>query len=191
MRKVLVTIISHDRPGIIYQVSRALADNRVTVVEVSQTTLMGEFAGLFSCVMPAPADLDEFSRVLGRALEGTGLAHWVTDASGNGRSPDADHGRHEPYVVTVRGRDRPDIIPEFSGAMAGFDVNIDNLRAVARPPEAEGGDGGHQVLMFFELSVPQAVNQGAFRQALNLIAEDLGMEMSLQHRDVFEAIHRI
>ena len=186
MRRVLVTIVGHDRPGIIYQVSKALADNRVNVVEVSQTTLLGEFAGLFSCDMPKEADGGSLDGILAQALDGSGLAHWVTEARAKHKPGAVEPTELEPYVVTLRGEDRPGIIPEFSGAMAGFDVNVDNLRAVSI-----GGNGDRQGVMFFELSVPRAVNQGAFRQALNLIAEELAMELSLQHRDVFEAMHRL
>ena len=200
MRKILVTIVGHDCPGIIHRVSRALADYGCNIVEVSQTTLLGEFAGLFSCGIPDEADISKFDDILGGALEGSGLAHWVTDAEGDADCSPTDE--YEPYVVTVRGRDRLGIIPEFSGTMAGFDVNIDNLRAVSlrgdqdptsmtglKPDDPLAED--NLVVMFFELSVPRSVNQGAFRQALNLIAEDLEMEMSLQHRDIFEAIHRL
>jgi len=196
MRNILVTIVGHDRPGIIHQVSKVLAEYRCHVIEVSQTTLLGEFAGLFSCRISGQADLDEFNAALAKALEGSGLAHWVTGGEGAPvptASPD-----YEPYVVTVRGPDRLGIIPEFSGIMSGFDANIDNLRAVGlnggrdeAGQEAEGAGPNRQVVMFFEISVPREVKQNAFRQALALVAEDLGLEMSLQHRDIFEAIHRL
>lgn len=189
MRRIMVTIVGHDRPGIIHQVSRVMADFGCNVFEVSQTRLMGEFAGLFSCGLSARADLAEFSEVLGRALDGSGMAHWVAEANeGPGGTQPADN---EPYVVTVRGPDKLGIIPEFSGAMAGFDVNIENLRALALRAENDETQAEHQVMMFFELSVPRAVNQRAFRQALDLISEEMGLEMSLQHRDIFEAIHRL
>ncbi len=186
MRQIMVTIVGRDRPGIIYMVSRALADYGVNVIEVSQTTLLGEFAGLFSCGLPVEADPERLTDILGGVLTGSGLAHWITDVA---PAPAAGPAVElEPYVVTVRGRDRLGIIPEFSGCLAGFDVNIENLRAVALDG-AETGD--HQVVLFFELSVPRAVNQAAFRQALGLIAEELNLEFSLQHRDIFEAIHRL
>jgi glycine cleavage system transcriptional repressor len=184
MRQIMVTIVGRDRPGIICQVSRTLADYGVNVVEVSQTTLLGEFVGLFSCRLPKAADSRRLAEALGEALAGSGLAHWVTAAApAAGPAVDA-----EPYVVTVRGRDQSGLIPEFSGCMAGFDVNIENLRAVTL-----GGaeTDGRQVVLFFELSVPRAVNQAAFRQALGLVAEELRVESSLQHRDIFEAMHRL
>ncbi|UQZ88541.1 hypothetical protein C4J81_04695 [Deltaproteobacteria bacterium Smac51] len=188
MQNLLVTIVGRDRPGIIYQVSRILADRHCNVIEVSQTTLMDEFAGLFSCAMPRGTDPDELDRVLGEALAGSGLGHWVK-AGTIDNAPAMLRDRLEPYVVTLRGPDRLGIIPEFSGIMAGFEVNINNLRAVSMT----GGQDGNspQVVLFFELSVPREVKQGAFRQALNMAAEEMGMEMSLQHRDIFEAIHRL
>lgn len=192
MRRIMVTIVGHDRPGIIHQVSRALADYGCNVLEVSQTRLMGKFAGLFSCGLPIKVDLAEFNNALGQTLAGSGLAHWVAEANNGPSEPQPVD--NEPYVVTLRGPDKLGIIPEFSGAMAGFDINIENLRAVAlRDSHDETGnlEGEHQVMMFFELSVPKAVNQRAFRQALDIISEELGLEMSLQHRDIFEAIHRL
>ena len=190
MRKILVTIVGHDRPGIIHQVSKTLADLNCILLEVSQTTLLGEFAGHFSGRLPSTIDVFEFSRLLGQSLEGSGLAHWVTEADLSPVEAMAALDR-EPYVVTVRGKDQVNIIPQFSGAMAGFDVNIDNLRSAAIPGDSSLKDGGQQVVLFFELSVPKDVNQRGFRQALNLVAEDLDVEMSLQHRDVFEAMHRL
>lgn len=190
MRKILVTIVGHDRPGIIHQVSKTLGDLNCILLEVSQTTLLGEFAGHFSGRLSSDIDVFEFSRFLGQSLEGSGLAHWVTEADLSPAEATAALDR-EPYVVTVRGRDQVNIIPQFSGAMAGFDANIDNLRSAAIPGDSSFKEAGQQVVLFFELSVPKSVNQRGFRQALNLVAEDLDVEMSLQHRDVFEAMHRL
>jgi glycine cleavage system transcriptional repressor len=188
MSNVLVTILSRDRPGIIYQVSRVLADLKLNIIEVSQTTLLGEFAGLFSCALPEQVDLNDVDRTLERELAGSGLVHVVRKVAYDevlSISPDT----HEPYVVTVRGRDRCGLIPEIAGVLSGFDINVDTLRAVSLPSPPDQDE--KKVVMFFELSVPKSVNQSALRQALDQAADGLNMEMSLQHRDIFEAIHRL
>ena len=188
MQNVLVTILCRDRPGIIYQVSRILADSRLNIIEVSQTTLLGEFAGLFSCALPEGVELCGVKQSLERELADSGLIHVIREITSD-ESPLVSPASHEPYVVTVRGGDRHGIIPEFAGVMSGFDINIDTLRAVSlTSPEARAEK---KVVMFFELSVPKSVNQSALRQALDLAADGLDMEMSLQHRDIFEAIHRL
>ena len=186
MRNVLVTILCRDHPGIIYKVSRILADCRLNIIEVSQTTLLGEFAGLFSCALPEGAEFKDVHEALERELAESGLAHVIREITA-AEPAIISPATHEPYVVTVRGRDRHGLIPEFAGVMSGFDINIDTLRAVSLPsPEDQ-----KKVVMFFELSVPKSVNQSALRQALDLAADSLDMEMSLQHRDIFEAIHRL
>ena len=193
MRKILVTIVGRDCPGIIYQVSKALADHRCNVIEVTQTTLLGQFAGIFSCTMPKETDLSKLNGLLSQVLTDSELAHWITEVSTTTKvTPQVER---ENYVVTVRGPDQPGIIPEFTGCMSGFDINVENLRVVALGESADSipsaTDTGHQVVMFFELTIPTSVNQGAFRQALSLISESRGLEMSLQHRNIFEAIHRL
>jgi len=188
MRNVLVNILGRDRPGIIYQVSRILADFKLNIIEASQTTLLGEFAGLFSCALPESLKLTDLDQVLERELAGSGLIHILREIKADeptAISPET----HAPYVVTIRGRDRLGLIPELAGVMSGFDINIDTLRAVSlpRPPD----QAEPKVVMFFELSVPKEVNQSALRQALGLAADGLSIEVSLQHRDIFEAIHRL
>ena len=188
MRNVLVTILSRDHPGIIYQVSRILSDCRLNIIEVSQTTLLGEFAGLFSCALPEGAELDDVNLALERELAGSGLVHVIREIT-TGEPPLVSPATHEPYVVTVRGRERHGLIPEFAGVMSGFDINIDTLRAVSLPSVEDQAE--KKMVMFFELSVPKPVNRSALRQALELAADSLDMEVSLQHRDIFEAIHRL
>lgn len=194
MRKLLVTIVGRDHPGIIYQVSKSLAEHCCNVIEVTQTTLMGQFAGIFSCTMPQETDLGKFNELLSQNLTDSELAHWITEV-GTNQTKIADQVTREPYVVTVRGPDQPGIIPEFTGCMSGFDINIENLRVVSLEENIdsipEPTDTKHQVVMFFELTVPTSVNQGAFRQALSIISESMVLEMSLQHRNIFEAIHRL
>ncbi|MDR2827445.1 MAG: ACT domain-containing protein [Candidatus Adiutrix intracellularis] len=187
MRNVLVTILGRDRPGIIHQVSRVLADFKLNVIEVSQTTLLGEFAGLFSCTLSSEINLIDLTQLLDQKLESSGLTQLVREV---GAVPeDQVEVTTESYVVTVRGQGRPELIPEISGVLSSFEVNIDTLRAISLPTAPY--HPGQRIVMFFELSVPRETNQAALREALKLAAKGLGMEMSLQHRNIFEAIHRL
>jgi glycine cleavage system transcriptional repressor len=68
--------------------------------------------------------------------------------------------------------------------MSGCGVNIENLKAIKRQ------NTGNALIMF-EISVPHSVNNAEFRTALEHKAAELGVRVSLQHRDIFEAIHRV
>jgi glycine cleavage system transcriptional repressor len=185
MRKVLATITGRDGPGIVHKVSQALSEKGCALAELAQTTLLGQFAGLFSAESPDGLGLDELSAFLSAALAGTGLRAWVAPAD----EAEAASEPADPYVLTLAGPKRPELVLGVTKTVASFGINIDSLRALTLS-ESSGPESSPAVLAL-EISVPRKVGQKAFRQALALTAEELGVEASLQHRDIFEAIHRI
>jgi glycine cleavage system transcriptional repressor len=199
MERLLATVVGLDRTGIVHSVSSVLLGHGCVLSEVSQTTLLGQFAGLFSFTAPEGLDSGGLAADLNSALAGLGLSAWITPI-GAVPAPAADA---EPYVLTLTGAGSPGLIPTVTGALASFDANIDNLRSVSlSPPEGDApgyagasGEAGARAagpaVLVLELTVPAAVSQKAFRQSLALAAEELGIEVSLQHRDIFEAIHRL
>jgi glycine cleavage system transcriptional repressor len=190
MKQALVTIIGRDGPGIVHLVSRVLADQGCHILGLSQTTLLGQFAGLFSTKVPDSRSLGDLSDVLSASLAGTSLSYWIAPPDDDGQAPAV---KSEPYVLTITGPDRPEIIVEVTKTVASFDANIDNLRAVTisgGEPEDQPA-GPPPLVLVLEVTVPESVQGNAFRQALAMTAEELGIEISLQHRDIFEAVHRL
>ena len=90
----------------------------------------------------------------------------------------------EPFVVTVDGEDRFEIISAFSKIFADQKVNIENLKALM--PEDE-----KRALLVFEIALPMEIDRNALRRTLKDKARTLGLQLSMQHRDIFEALHRV
>ena len=187
MKKVLVTIVGRDRPGIVYQVGQVLSALNYNILEISQTTLLGEFAGIFSTKTPDTADIGELEKQLSLATADMELGYWIKEID-DSQAVSSPVAGSEPYVISLRGPDRQGIVPEFASILSGFEVNIDNMRAVALTAD---GSGPVPVVLVFEVTVPAGVHQSALRQALFLKAEELGLEASIQHRNIFEAINRL
>ncbi|MDR2301537.1 MAG: hypothetical protein LBF38_05810 [Deltaproteobacteria bacterium] len=188
MHQALVAIFGQDRPGIVHQVSRVLVNLGCHILSVSQTTLLGQFAGLFATKVPENVTHEIISEALGENLTGSALSHWVARQSD---LVETNNVKSEPYVLTILGQDHPEIIPEVTKTVASFDANIENLRSIQIENVSSGPDGRAPIALVLEISVPVKVQQSAFRQALALTAEERGIEISLQHRDIFEAIHRV
>ncbi|MGE4505711.1 MAG: ACT domain-containing protein, partial [Desulfovibrionaceae bacterium] len=94
----------------------------------------------------------------------------------------------EPFVYTLRGPDRLGLIASITGVMAAHGVNIVGLAATtSETPEGKVD----RVALVFQVALPQGADLPALRQALGGCASSMGMEGSLQHRDIFEAMHRI
>jgi glycine cleavage system transcriptional repressor len=181
-KKLVVTVLGEDRPGIVYSVSSLLRDLSCNIVEVSQTILGTEFAGIFVVTIPEKLTREGVEASLGQRLTPDGLNISVKDY----KTPAAvTVVQAEPFVITLRGPDRLGLIPDMTEVIARHRVNIANLKAIAQQ------DDPTQVVLAFEVDVPQDIDRSAFRSELRARAEELGMEMNLQHQDIFEAIHRI
>ena len=183
MKKIIVSVLGYDRPGIIAAVSRILFENRCNIEDVSQTILQTEFAGIF--VASVPDELSEESLVesLKQSLTPMGLSVLLKpmEARGEWSSPES-----EPFVITTLGPDRLGLVAGITGLLARFSVNIAGLKAVFR-----GGDNPRANVMIYEVDIPVTIDQHVFREALQERGRELGLEVSVQHRDVFEAIHRV
>jgi glycine cleavage system transcriptional repressor len=183
VRKLIVSVLGHDRPGIIAAVSKVLFLNRCNIEDVSQTILQTEFAGVFIASYPDTLDIEELGSRLREVLDPMGLSVLLRDMDTLQRwNPPAS----EPFVITTRGPDRPGLVAGITGLLADFQVNISNLKAVFR-----GGDNPNENTMIYEVDIPVVVDKNYFRESLYERGGQLGLEVSLQHREVFEAIHRI
>lgn len=183
MNKTVISVLGYDKPGIIASVSRILSDHRCNIEDVSQTILQSEFVGVF--VVTRPDDLDEADllRDLTSKLEPMGLSvvvkpmvrqqEWVPPPS-------------EPFIITTTGPDRIGLVAGITEVMARHRINISNLKAVFR-----GGDEPMRNIMIYEVDIPLETDHHAFRSDLCERAQELGLEISLQHRHIFEAIHRV
>jgi glycine cleavage system transcriptional repressor len=184
MEKVVISVLGRDRPGIVAGVSRVLLEKGCNIEDVTQTTLQTEFAGIFIASIPDGLQPGQLLSALRGGLDALGL-----DVLVKGLEPDPEpspRGTPEPFVVTAFGPDRMGLVEGVSEVMARFGVNITNLRAVFR-----GGQNPFRNVMIFEVDVPLAVDQTDFRKALRAKADELGLDLTLQHRHIFETINRI
>ncbi|MEW6668643.1 MAG: ACT domain-containing protein [Thermodesulfobacteriota bacterium] len=184
MEKVVISVLGRDRPGIVAGVSRVLLEKGCNIEDVTQTTLQTEFAGIFIATVPEGLQPDQLLSALRERLDALGL-----DVLVKGLEPDSEplmQGTTEPFVVTTFGPDRMGLVAGITEVMARFGVNITNLRAVFR-----GREDPFRNVMIYEVDVPKAMDHAGFRKALRARADELGLDLTLQHRHIFETINRI
>jgi glycine cleavage system transcriptional repressor len=184
MEKVVISVLGTDRPGIVAGVSRVFSETGCNIEDVTQTILQSEFAGIFIATLPERLRASDLHASLRIALGALGVDVLVKRLEET-REP-FSRGPAEPFVVTTFGPDRMGLVSGITEVMARFGVNITNLKAVFR-----GGDDPFRNVMIYEVDVPQGIDQAGFRRALRAKAEELGLDLTLQHRHIFETINRI
>jgi glycine cleavage system transcriptional repressor len=183
MKKIVLFVLGPDGPGIIATISKALFEHGCNLEDVSQTILQGEFISIFIVTMEDSGDENELLAVLRAKLGPLGLfAHMKTiEAGALSQQPSG-----ESFVVTTIGPDRPGLISGITEVIARHNVNIINLKAVARferiPPE---------YITIYEVDIPPSADFNSFRSDLQVKARELDLDVNLQHRGIFERINRV
>lgn len=183
MKKIVVFVLGHDRPGVIAAVSKTLFEQGCNLEDVSQTILQREFVGIFIASMEDSVNEDVVLDALRHRMEPIGLYVLLRPIKEDAPKKVLPS---ESFVITTIGPDKPGLMAGITELLARWQVNITNLKAVFR-----GAQGHEDYVMIFEVDIPSSVDQHEFREALYAKAKDLGLDISLQHRDIFEQLHRV
>ena len=196
---IAVSILGPDRPGVVHLVSATLSGLRCNIEEISQTILQGQFAAIFIADMPDDVTQDTVHSTLVKAIAARDMSlsvivRPVRGEDGESGEIPVDGGPSEPFVITVDGEDRLDMVSAFTRIFAEHKVNIENMKAVM-PDAADLGPAGaaavRRALLMFEVALPLSLDRSAFRRTLEDKARGMGLRVSMQHRDIFEALHRV
>ncbi len=184
MNKLVTSFLGRDCPGVVAAVAGLLDDAHCTVLEVSQTILAGEFAAIFVIIAPDDVEPQSLHTHLQEGLKAASvdLSPTVRYAIEGAWNENTDC---EPFVVTADGPNGIGLIAGMSRVFSRHSVNIENLKALL----GEGSEG--QALFVFEVMLPSSVNVRTLRRELREQGQKLSLRVSMQHRDIFEAVHRV
>jgi glycine cleavage system transcriptional repressor len=184
MHKMIISVLGEDRPGIIAAVTKVIFERDFNIEDISQTILQNQFSGIFIATGPQSVSVEDLHRALEettadfdlhfhvRQLDSVEIT-WTTCAC-------------EPFIITTRGPDRKGLVAGVTALLAMHNVNVTQLRAVFRG----GADPGRNV-MIYEVDIPLDVDLQALRQDLRNKGGKLNLHISIQHKNIFEAINRI
>jgi glycine cleavage system transcriptional repressor len=163
-----ITVIGHDRPGIIAEATAALARLGLNLEDSTMTLLRGHFAMMLLCAGDVPP---------GRIEEALGplTADGTLDVSVREVPEETES---EPvassYVVTVHGADRPGIVSAVAAQVAAVGGNITDLATRL---------AGGLYILGAEVDLPDGTDLEALEASLAATAERLGVGASLRRME--------
>jgi glycine cleavage system transcriptional repressor len=160
-----ITVIGHDRPGIIAETTRVLADLGLNLEDSTMTLLRGHFAMMLICAGgPAAAEVEE--ALAGLTADGS-LTVSVREVP-----EEPDHQAvGASYVLTVHGGDRPGIVSTVAAEVARVGGNITDLTTRL---------AGELYLLVAEVDLPAGADVAALQASLESVAADLGVGVTLR-----------
>jgi glycine cleavage system transcriptional repressor len=165
---IAVTVIGHDRPGIIADVTAVLADLGLNLEDSTMTLLRGHFAMMLICAGPlSPPEVE-------KALEPL-TADGSLQVSAREVPPEPDIGATGvPYVLTVHGGDRPGIVSAVTRELAAAGGNITDLTTRLT---------SSLYLLVAEVDLPADVDVDALTARLAATGESLGVGVTLREQE--------
>jgi glycine cleavage system transcriptional repressor len=168
MSTLAVTVLGHDRPGIIANVTEVLAGLGGNLEDSSMTLLRGHFA--MTLVVRCDADAATVEAGIADVLAGTGLVVSVLELPDEGAGSSAGPS----YVLAVHGADRPGIVSAVTGLVANSGGNVTDLTTRL---------AGSLYVLIAEVELPREADVDALTTALAALAGDLGVEANLRAAD--------
>jgi len=195
MDKIIVTVIGKDRPGIIASVSKSLFLMDCNLQNVNQMILQNQFAGFFVVEYPTHLTLEAILNKLEDDLKGQNLKIHadVLDTKVNGSNNfdkgsarATDRADKEIFFITTIGPDKKGLVARFTEIIASYNVNVVNLTAIFK-----GGDDPTANIMSYQVAVTPDTDQAGLFKSIRTKAQELGLDISIQHKNIFEAINKI
>lgn len=159
-----ITVLGHDRPGIIAETTNALADLGLNLEDSTMTLLRGHFAMMLITAGDVPAM--EIEQAL-EALTADGSLSVTVRAVP--REQAATSGTS--YLLSVHGGDRPGIVSAAVGEVARVGGNITDLSTRL---------SGDLYVLLAECDLPVGTDAAAVEAAIKAVAADLGVGATLR-----------
>jgi glycine cleavage system regulatory protein len=164
----VMTVIGTDRPGLVGQLSAAIADHGGNWLESRMAHLGGQFAGILRIEVPAAQEQKLLTALQSLATHGLAVsAHKTTKAVPAGRTL---------ATVELVGHDRPGIVCQISQVLAQHQVNVEELDTHCDSAPMSGE-------MLFRavatVQLPPTCTLGQLRQALEAIATDMMVDIAV------------
>jgi len=166
-----ITVLGHDRPGIIAETTDRLAGLGLNLEDSTMTLLRGHFAMTLICAGEAGDEAIE-SALAPLTADGS-LTVTVREVP----AEEAASADGTSWILSVHGGDRPGIVSAVAAVIARVGGNITDLTTRL---------AGDLYLLVAEVDLPAGADASAVERDLAAVAADLGVGVSLRAAETDE-----
>jgi glycine cleavage system transcriptional repressor len=179
----VISIMSRDRVGIVYEVSSALAGLQGNIADIRQSVLCGYFTMIFLVSFPPEVTRRAIERRLAQVDSGSETAiSFMVEEMAPGIPAGSTPIPPDAYVLTAAGADQVGIVANVSAFCVKHAINILDLSTTSAA-------GEYAMVLIVDLS--RCVSVQGVRQDLQEFSRGAGLRVVLQHYDIFRAVNEI
>ncbi len=175
-RIMAISVMAKDRPGIVAEVTEGISALDGNLADLRESVLCGYFTMILIAGFPSKVSVQQVED----ALTGK-MAARVSVALAEGSLTEAEDAKHA-YVLSAIGRDRVGLVAQVSRFCYDRSVNILDLASHVE-------DDQYTMMLQIDLSNIQSLD--TFNEELSRFGEESGLNLVLQHNDIFRATNEI
>ena len=179
----VISIISRDRIGIVYDVSKAISELEGNIADVRQSVLCGYFTMILLASFPPDVTQRSIERKLAEAdsHSESAIEAVVRKADKNAVTSGASTPENA-YVLTATGQDRVGFVALMTSFCVRHNINILDLSTTT-------SDGAYVMILVIDLNNCASISD--VRHSLQQFSQENSIKAVLQHYDIFRALHEI
>lgn len=175
-QNMVIAVMDRDRPGIVAEITEGISVLGGNLADLSQTVLRGYFTMILVARFPDSIAADQVEKALS---EGSSAHILVLD--GRDLVPEADGSEHV-YVLSAIGQNRIGLVAQVSRFCCAHGVNILDLASHAE---------NDQYTMMLQIDLSSIEHVERFEKELAAFGQKTGLNIALQHHDIFLATNEI
>ena len=183
-QEYVISIMSRDRVGIVYEVSKAISDLQGNISNIRQSVLCGYFTMILLVTFPKDVSKRLIERKFAEidANSETVIDSVVKPVDYKDTDLINESAYDNNYVLTATGTDQIGFVAALSSFCTGHNINIVDLSTTA-------SNGIYVMILIVDLSRCSSIQ--TVRQNLETFAQERELKVVLQHYDVFRAMNEI
>ena len=173
MKRVALTFIGRDRPGIIAEITRTLFNSGSNIEDTTMTILEGEFAMILIALLPDAAAEKKLKKSYDGLQTRWGLYHFWKNLPKSLTRGEKHPAGTQTFILSVMGKDRTGIVYETSRILAQHRLNITDLNSkiLGNTPRSA------VFAMILEVDIPTRFKLKKLEPAWKQLRQKLGVEV--------------
>lgn len=178
----VISIMSRDRVGIIYEISKALSELGGNIADVRQSVLCGYFTMILLVSFPLKVTKRAVERKLAEVDANSETVIESAVKQVENITLASSSNPENAYVLTVTGVDQVGIVAQVTYLCVQHNVNILYLSTTV-------SDGAYVMILVLDMDHCDSISK--IRNNLQELAQETNLKLVLQHYDIFRAINEI
>lgn len=173
---MVISVMDCDRPGIVAEVTESISELGGNLADLRESVLCGYFTMILVADFPSDMTPERIRSALAKAT-----AAEVSVKLQEGGLARSEAGE-QTYILSAVGRDRVGLVAQISRFCYDRGINILDLASHVE---------GEFYTMMLQLDFSELADMAPFEDELAEFGKETGLDLVLQHNDIFKATNEI